>query len=101
MQAALLKLRKSLVNNGKIKSVKRKKIKSQDYTGCLRILVRIYEVIRFFISNSDSLMDTDTQRLYTFEPENEKVNTCTKYIKKIVFIVLAFVGSIYVISTNV
>ena len=77
MKAALTKLRTSLVNNGKIKPVKKKKLNAKDYTGCLRILINIYQAIRFSLSNSDNLMSTDTQTLFKFEPENDKVNKCS------------------------
>ena len=95
------KLGASIVNKGKIKKCKKKRINPNDYSGCKKYLVQVYLLIRFMISNSDELMDTDTQRLYNFEPENDRVNKFTKYIKKITFFVLAFVSSLWVIITNI
>ena len=84
-----------------MKKPPKKRITPDDFEGLKKVIVSIYVVIRFFISNSDSLMDTNTQRLYTFEPENDKVNKCVKYIKKIIFFSVALFVSTYVVFTNV
>ena len=49
-----------MVNSGVVKQEPKKKLDPDDYTGCAKFFVTIYFVIKFFISNSDTLMDTDT-----------------------------------------
>ena len=60
MKEAIKKLALSMVNSGVVKQEPKKKLDPDDYTGCAKFFVTIYFVIKFFISNSDTLMDTDT-----------------------------------------